>query len=64
VGTGSRWLRFLCERRGLDPETTYFELLGKHLGGAVRCPLDREARRRAGFSESELDHLEELCTRP
>jgi uncharacterized ferritin-like protein (DUF455 family) len=61
VRTGSRWLRFLCERRGLDPETTYFELLERHLGGAVRCPLDREARRRAGFSESELDHLEELC---
>ena len=63
VRAGSRWLRFLCEQRGLDPEITYFDLLERHLPGAVRCPLHREARRQAGFSESELTHLESLCER-
>jgi len=61
VEAGSRWFRHLCERRGLDPESTYFELLDEHLGGGIRCPLHKAARREAGFSESELGRLEALC---
>jgi uncharacterized ferritin-like protein (DUF455 family) len=63
VRAGTRWLRFFCEQRGLDPEAAYFELLDRHLSGVVRCPLHREARLEAGFSESELSHLEALCDR-
>ncbi len=63
VRAGTRWLRHLCAERGLDPEATYFELLERHLGAAVRYPLHLEARRQAGFSESELRRLEELCER-
>jgi uncharacterized ferritin-like protein (DUF455 family) len=63
VEAGSRWFRYLCERRGLQPEATYFELLEQHLGSAVRCPLHKAARREAGFSESELERLEVLCKR-
>lgn len=61
VAAGSRWFRYLCQRRGLAPEATYFELLGRHLGHMVRGPLHTSARREAGFSESELEHLEALC---
>jgi len=61
VEAGSRWFRYLCERRGLEPEATYFDLLERHLGSAVRCPLHRAARREAGFTESELGRLEALC---
>lgn len=61
VEIGSRWFRYLCEARGVDPETTYLDLLHTHLGGRVRCPLHRTARRQAGFSERELDAIEALC---
>ena len=63
VEAGSRWFRHLCGERGLEPEKTYFELLGRHLGNRVSCPLHHEARRAAGFSHSELERLEQLCRR-
>jgi uncharacterized ferritin-like protein (DUF455 family) len=61
VEMGSRWFHHLCEVRGLDPEATYFELLQEYLNGEIRCPLHREARLQAGFSESELERLEAIC---
>jgi len=61
VQAGSRWFRYLCERRGLAPEATYFELLARYLPGGVRCPLHREARLQAGFSDRELSRLEAIC---
>jgi uncharacterized ferritin-like protein (DUF455 family) len=61
VEAGSRWFRYLCGERGLEPESTYFSLLDQHLAGGIRCPLHKEARREAGFTESELMRLEALC---
>ena len=61
VEAGSRWFRYLCNERGLDPEPTYFELLDEHFAGGIRCPLHKPARREAGFTESELGRLEALC---
>lgn len=58
VEIGSRWFRDLCEQRNLDPEVTFRELLSQYMKGHIKRPLDREARLRAGFSESELDYLE------
>ena len=63
VALGSRWFTFLCEQRGLEPETTYFELMNDFLNGEIRCPLHRQARLEAGFSARELDRLEALCVR-
>ncbi|HHH39627.1 MAG TPA: ferritin-like domain-containing protein [Sedimenticola sp.] len=61
VAIGSRWFRHLCGERGLVPETTYLRLLDEFLNGGIRCPLNREARLRAGFSEGELTQLEARC---
>lgn len=61
VEAGSRWFRYLCVERGLEPEPTYFSLLERHFSGGIRCPLHKEARREAGFTESELTRLEALC---
>jgi uncharacterized ferritin-like protein (DUF455 family) len=61
VAAGSRWFSYLCEQRGLDPKTRYFELLGEYLSSDVRCPLNIPDRRRAGFAEDELDRLEQIC---
>ncbi|MCF7991660.1 MAG: ferritin-like domain-containing protein [Thiohalocapsa sp.] len=63
VAIGSRWFRYLCEVRGVEPEETYVALIERHLRGRVRCPLNRAARLEAGFDERELDRLEAMCRR-
>ncbi len=61
VQSGSRWFRYLCGQRDLDPEEIYFELLQDYVKGEIRCPLHRQAREEAGFSADELKRLEALC---
>ncbi len=61
VEAGSRWLRHLCAERRLDAEDTYMALVEGNVRGVIRCPLNREARRSAGFADTELDRLEALC---
>ncbi|MEW7979477.1 MAG: ferritin-like domain-containing protein [Candidatus Sedimenticola endophacoides] len=61
VEMGSRWFHHLCRERGLEPEATYFALLQQYLDGTIRCPLNREARRAARFSEGELEQLQTMC---
>ena len=58
VAIGSRWFRYACKRQGLAPEPTFKILLEKYYTGRVQKPLHLEARRRAGFKESELDALQ------
>lgn len=61
VAAGSRWFRYACAARELDPEATYFRLVSEFLKGGIRCPLHREARLDAGFTPAELDRLEAMC---
>jgi uncharacterized ferritin-like protein (DUF455 family) len=61
VAIGSRWFRWLCEQRELEPHATYLRLIREHLAGQVRCPLNLDDRRRAGFDQAELDGLIALC---
>jgi uncharacterized ferritin-like protein (DUF455 family) len=58
VEIGTRWFRYLCEQRELEPELTFRDLLDRYMKGKIKGPLDREARRQAGFSEAELNYLE------
>jgi uncharacterized ferritin-like protein (DUF455 family) len=58
VSLGSRWFRWVCDRRGLDFEAEYFVLIDRHMKGQARRPFNRELRRKAGFSEAELSRLE------
>ena len=60
VAIGTRWFRWCCEQRGLDPLLTFRELLREYFRGDLRGPFDHVARRRAGFSEAELKLLESL----
>nr|WP_206370850.1 ferritin-like domain-containing protein [Solimonas marina] len=53
VEIGTRWFRHLCAQRGLAPDATFATLLAEH-GVRLRAPLNLEARRAAGFAESEL----------
>jgi uncharacterized ferritin-like protein (DUF455 family) len=59
VQIGTRWFDFLCERRGLNREVTFFDLLADYMPGSIRGPFHREARLNAGFSEKELQLLEQ-----
>jgi uncharacterized ferritin-like protein (DUF455 family) len=58
VAIGDRWFRHLCAERGLAVEITYRGLLNEYMKGPLKGPFHLEARRRAGFSEAELDYLQ------
>lgn len=51
---GNRWFNWVCQERGLEPVATYALLAEKYQAPALRGPFNVEARRAAGFSESEL----------
>ncbi|WP_418320639.1 ferritin-like domain-containing protein [Piscinibacter sakaiensis] len=57
VAIGNRWYRRLCAERGLDPVATYAELARQFQAPRPRGPFNLEARRAAGFEQSELDAL-------
>jgi uncharacterized ferritin-like protein (DUF455 family) len=57
VAIGSRWFKYCCQQRGLNPEITFRKLLVEYMGGALRGPFHTEARLKAGFSEQEMDEL-------
>jgi len=60
VEIGSRWFRWLCAQRGMAPEATFRDLLGRYMKGRLKGPFHRAARLQAGFSESELSALEQM----
>jgi uncharacterized ferritin-like protein (DUF455 family) len=57
VAAGNRWYRWLCKQRGVDPITTYPELVLKYDAPKLRAPFNIEARRLAGFEEAEIASL-------
>jgi uncharacterized ferritin-like protein (DUF455 family) len=62
VAAGSRWFAWCCARGGVDPETTFARLIGEYAGGAIKQPLNFDARLAAGFSPEELARLSVLAT--
>lgn len=63
VRIGNRWYRYLCELRGVDPIETFRGLLDQYGGMRLRRPFHHAARRAAGFTERELELLEELAAK-
>ncbi|WP_448097091.1 ferritin-like domain-containing protein [Luteibacter yeojuensis] len=57
VAAGTRWFHWCCERDGIEPEATFAQLLDDYMNGSLRGPFNLDARRAAGFSESELAWL-------
>ncbi|MEO7160457.1 MAG: ferritin-like domain-containing protein [Polaromonas sp.] len=54
VAIGNHWYRHLCAERGLAPVATY-EVLARQYGAPrLKGPLNLQARREAGFDETEL----------
>ena len=59
VERGSYWFKYVCSQQNLEPEAKYRELIDKYyLGGKPKGPFNREMRIIAGFSDAELDWLE------
>ncbi len=54
VEIGNRWYRFLCDQRGLEPRAAYVELALRYKAPTLKGPFNIEARRLAGFTETEL----------
>lgn len=61
VEIGSRWFNYCCHQKGLEPESTFKDLLFQYGKGKIKAPLHLEARRKAGFTESELTMLQSLA---
>lgn len=59
VAAGNHWFGHLCAERGLDPVATYAELAERYQAPRLRAPFNLEARRLAGFSQAELDALQQ-----
>ena len=57
VRIGTRWFHHLCDERGLQAESTFFELLHRHFPRGLHGPFNEEARRQAGFSTAEMERL-------
>ena len=57
VAIGNNWFNWLCEQRGLDPIITFDALRMQYQAPQLRPPFNIEARRKAGFSEEELNLL-------
>jgi uncharacterized ferritin-like protein (DUF455 family) len=60
VTIGTRWFRYCCELRGLEPDGTFDELLHTFFSPPPKGPYNLPARRRAGFSEVELARLNRI----
>ena len=60
VAIGSRWFKYACRQQGLLPETVFQSLLHEHFKGGLRGPFQVEARRKAGFSDTELEFMQKL----
>ncbi len=57
VAIGNHWFSHLCEQRKLDVIDTFAALCQQYKAPKLRPPFNIEARRQAGFTESELDYL-------
>jgi uncharacterized ferritin-like protein (DUF455 family) len=54
VQIGNRWYGYLCQQRALEPRATYDELVARYKAPVPKGPFNIDARRRAGFTDTEL----------
>ena len=57
VAAGNHWYRYLCAQRGLNPVSTYADLIAQYDAPKLRPPFNMAARQSAGFSPEELQLL-------
>ena len=57
VRIGRRWFEWLCHQAELAPEAKFDRLMEEFNAPWPKPPVNREARRAAGFSEAQLDRF-------
>ena len=57
VKIGTRWYRFACQHKNLNPGNTFRALLKKYNVSTSKGPLHTDARKQAGFEDAELEAL-------
>jgi uncharacterized ferritin-like protein (DUF455 family) len=57
VEIGTRWFRYCCQARDLDPRITFRNLLNEYMNGRIRGPYDEPGRLAAGFTQEEIEDL-------
>ena len=57
VAIGNHWYHWLCQRDGLDPLAFDAQVALQHRAPRLKPPFNIAARRKAGFSETELQNL-------
>ncbi len=60
VAVGTRWFRYLCAKRGLQPFPTFQQIVETYFNGNLAGPFNYDARREAGFSEEEIEWLKRI----
>ncbi len=60
VAIGNKWFEYACEQAGVEVIDTFQRLVNKYMQGQVRGPFHTEARLAAGFSQQEMDLLEQM----
>ena len=63
VEYGTKWLDFVCDKQGIQRHEVFFENIEHYLKGQILGPFNRPLRLRAGFTENELNQLEQLDKR-
>lgn len=58
VAIGNHWFNWLCLQRKLEPIKAYQQLALQYNAPKLHKPFNLEARRKAGFSETELLYLD------
>lgn len=59
VALGNHWYRYECGRQCADPVARFAELAAAYRAPRLRGPFNLAARREAGFTEEELDALQQ-----
>ncbi len=57
VAIGNHWYHWLCQRGGIDSSQFQADASARFGGPSLKPPFNLEARKRAGFSQQELDAL-------
>jgi uncharacterized ferritin-like protein (DUF455 family) len=59
VQIGNHWYLWLCAKQGLNPQRTFLELSRTYRAPKIRPPFNEVARRLAGFTDEDLQALNE-----
>jgi len=62
VEIGNRWFNFLCVEREVDPINIFNVLCQQYKAPHLRGPFNIEARKQAGFTDAEIDLLQDNHT--